>query len=63
MFVNGVATEIPRGPLDIKAMFGQDVILVHSSGEPVLVNEYGISLQSLQMGENYFLVSFLFPLN
>ncbi|XXG50929.1 hypothetical protein AAC387_Pa02g4821 [Persea americana] len=56
VFVNGVATEIPRGPLDIKAMFGQDVILVHSSGEPVLVNEYGISLQSLQMGENYFLV-------
>lgn len=63
VFINGVATEIPRGPLDIKAMFGQDAILVHSSGEPVLVNENGISLQSLQMGENYFLVSFFFPLN
>lgn len=63
VFINGVATEIPRGPVDIRAMFGQDVILVHSSGEPVPVNEYGISLQSLQMGESYFLVSFFFPSN
>ncbi|KAF8396310.1 hypothetical protein HHK36_017925 [Tetracentron sinense] len=57
VFINGVRTEIPRGPLDMKAMFGQDVMLVHSSGLPVPVNDYGFSLQSLQLGESYFLVS------
>ncbi|XP_038700253.1 WUSCHEL-related homeobox 11-like isoform X2 [Tripterygium wilfordii] len=58
VFINGVPTEVPRGPLDMKAMFGdhQDVILVHSSGVPVLVNEFGF-LMGLQHGESYFLVS------
>ncbi|KAF9587228.1 hypothetical protein IFM89_039558 [Coptis chinensis] len=57
VFINGVATEVTRGPLDIPAMLGQNVMLVHSSGMPVPINEYGISLQSLQMGESYFLVT------
>lgn len=62
VFINEVPSEVPRGPLDMKAMFGQDVMLVHSSGEPVPVNEIGISLQSLQPGEHYFLVSLVFLL-
>ncbi|RZC79106.1 hypothetical protein C5167_003344 [Papaver somniferum] len=57
VFINGVPTEVPNGPLDMKSMFGQDAMLVHSSGVPVPFNEYGFSLQSLQMGESYFLVS------
>ncbi|XP_021283048.1 WUSCHEL-related homeobox 11-like [Herrania umbratica] len=57
VFINGVPTEVPRGPLDMKAMFGQDVVLVHSSGVPVPMNEFGFLLQSLQPGESYFLVS------
>ncbi|OVA03925.1 Homeobox domain [Macleaya cordata] len=57
VFINGVPTEVPSGPLDMKAMFGQDAMLVHSSGVPVPFNEYGFSLQSLQMGESYFLTS------
>lgn len=57
VYINGVATEIPRGPLDMKAMFGQDFVLFHSSGVPVQVNEYGFLMQSLQHGESYFLVS------
>ncbi|XP_043696498.1 WUSCHEL-related homeobox 11 [Telopea speciosissima] len=57
VFINGIPTEVPRGPLDLKAMFGQDLLLVHSSGVPVPFNEFGISLQSLQLGESYFLVS------
>ncbi|XP_021728368.1 WUSCHEL-related homeobox 11-like [Chenopodium quinoa] len=56
VFLNGVATQVPDGALDMKAMFGEEVILVHSSGVPVPFNEYGISLQSLQHGESYFLV-------
>ncbi|XVE62475.1 hypothetical protein DITRI_Ditri06bG0120900 [Diplodiscus trichospermus] len=57
VFINGVPTEVPRGPLDLKAMFGQDVMLVHPSGVPVPMNEFGFLLQSLQPGESYFLVS------
>ncbi|GLT87504.1 hypothetical protein SLE2022_055830 [Rubroshorea leprosula] len=57
VFINGVATEVPRGPLDIRAMFGQDAILVHSSGVPVPMNEFGYVMQSLQHGESYFLVA------
>ncbi|KAJ0978110.1 hypothetical protein J5N97_013584 [Dioscorea zingiberensis] len=56
VFINGVPSEVPRGPIDMKAMFGLDVMLVHSSGELVPVNEHGILLQGLQMGESYFLV-------
>ncbi|KAL5767773.1 hypothetical protein ACOSQ2_014556 [Xanthoceras sorbifolium] len=57
VYINGVPTEFPRGPLDMKALFGQDVILVHSSGVPVPTNEFGFLIQSLQHGESYFLVS------
>lgn len=57
VFINGVPTEVPKGLIDLKPMFGQDVILVHSSGVPLPTNEFGILLQSLQPGESYFLVS------
>lgn len=57
VFIDGVAAEVPRGPIDLRAIFGQNVILVHSSGEILPANEHGILIQSLQMGESYFLVS------
>ncbi|RQP03412.1 hypothetical protein POPTR_019G040800v4 [Populus trichocarpa] len=57
IFINGVPTEVPRVPLDVKAMFGQDVMLVHSSGVPVPTNEFGFLVQILHHGESYFLVS------
>ncbi|KAJ1297343.1 hypothetical protein BS78_01G368100 [Paspalum vaginatum] len=57
VFINGVSMEVPRGPIDLRAMFGQDVMLVHSTGVLLPVNDYGILTQSLQMGESYFLVA------
>jgi hypothetical protein len=66
VFINGVPTEVPRVAIDMKSMFGENVMLVHSSGVPVPTNEFGILMQSLQHGESYFLVintlhiSFLF---
>lgn len=57
VFINGVVTEVPRGSIDIKTMFGQDVMLVHSSGVPLPTNEFGFLMQDLQHGESYFLVS------
>ncbi|KAL6997844.1 wuschel-related homeobox [Sarracenia purpurea var. burkii] len=55
VFINGIPTEVPMGAIDMKAMFGQDVMLVHSSGLPVPFNDYGFSVQTLQHGESYFL--------
>ncbi|KAG8099063.1 hypothetical protein GUJ93_ZPchr0013g36161 [Zizania palustris] len=57
VFINGVATEVPRGPIDLRSMFGQDAMLVHSTGALLPANDYGILLHSLQMGESYFLIT------
>ncbi|XP_042452961.1 WUSCHEL-related homeobox 11-like [Zingiber officinale] len=57
VFINGVLSEVPRGTFDMRSMFGYNWMLVHSSGEVVPLNEYGFLMQSLQMGESYFLVS------
>ncbi|XP_074568442.1 WUSCHEL-related homeobox 6-like [Curcuma longa] len=57
VFINGIPSEVPRGTFDMRSMFGYNAMLVHSSGEVVPVNEYGFLMQSLQMGESYFLVS------
>ncbi|KAH1077409.1 hypothetical protein AAZX31_19G106000 [Glycine max] len=57
VFLNGIATELPKGPIDLKTVFGEDVMLVHSSGVPVPTNEFGFLMQNLRHGESYFLVS------
>lgn len=56
MFINGVPTEVPRGPMDIKTAFGEDVMLVHSSGMSLPTNEFGFLMLGLQHGESYFVV-------
>ncbi|KAH7513172.1 hypothetical protein FEM48_Zijuj12G0168300 [Ziziphus jujuba var. spinosa] len=63
VFINGVPTEVHKGPIDLKTMFGQDVVLVHSSGIPIPMNEFGILMQSLQPGESYFLVTIYNAIN
>ncbi|GAU24017.1 hypothetical protein TSUD_328190, partial [Trifolium subterraneum] len=55
VFINGIATEVQAGPIDIKTVFGDDVMLVDSSGVPVPTNEHGILIQCLHHGESYFL--------
>jgi len=56
VFINGVPTEVPRGPMDIKTAFGEDVMLVHSSGMSLPTNEFGFLMLGLQHGESYFVV-------
>nr|CCP29683.1 HD transcription factor [Ginkgo biloba] len=56
VFINDVPFEVPMGPVNIRAAFGEDAVLVHSSGQPVLVNEWGITLQGLQHGAMYYLI-------
>ncbi|XP_047319399.1 WUSCHEL-related homeobox 11-like [Impatiens glandulifera] len=58
VFINGVQTEVPSGSIDMKSMFGENVVLIHSSGITVPFNEYGFLLHTLQHGESYFLVSY-----
>ncbi|KAL7097542.1 hypothetical protein ACP275_10G151200 [Erythranthe tilingii] len=54
VFINGVATEVLKGPLNVKAMFGGDYLLFHCSGMPVdEVHDHGFLVQH---GESYFLV-------
>ncbi|KAG0477525.1 hypothetical protein HPP92_014366 [Vanilla planifolia] len=57
VFINGMACEVPSGPIDVRSSFGHDAVVVHSSGEVLQLNEYGILLQGLQMGESYYLVA------
>ncbi|KAH0905190.1 hypothetical protein HID58_044693 [Brassica napus] len=55
VFINGVPTEVTSGGIDMKAMFGEDLVLVHSSGVPLPTDEFGFLMHSLQHGEAYFL--------
>ncbi|KAF8074302.1 hypothetical protein N665_1115s0018 [Sinapis alba] len=58
VFINGVPTEVTSGGIDMKATFGEDLVLVHSSGVPLPTDEFGFLMHSLQHGEAYFLVIF-----
>nr|VDD19677.1 unnamed protein product [Brassica oleracea] len=57
VFINGVPTEVTEGALiDMKAMFGEDLALMHSSGLlPLPIDEFGLLMHSLQHGQTYFL--------
>ncbi|KAL6539696.1 WUSCHEL-related homeobox [Orobanche hederae] len=57
VFINGVPTDVGRGAVDTKAMFGGDLVMYHSTGVPVEVNEYGHMVQNLEHGQSYFLVN------
>ncbi|KAL8108143.1 WUSCHEL-related homeobox 8-like isoform X1 [Apium graveolens] len=57
VFINEVAIEIASGPFNVKEAFGDDAVLIHSSGQPVVTNELGVTLHSLQHGAFYYLLS------
>ncbi|KAF5729138.1 WOX9b [Tripterygium wilfordii] len=58
VFINDLAFEVNAGPFNVKEAFGDDAMLIHSSGQPVLTNEWGFTLQFLQHGASYYLVTF-----
>lgn len=57
MFINEVAIEVASGPFNVKEAFGDDAVLIHSWGQPVVTNEWGVTLHSLQHGAFYYLLS------
>ncbi|XP_072994707.1 WUSCHEL-related homeobox 9-like isoform X1 [Typha latifolia] len=56
VFINEVAFEVGAGPLNLRAAFGEEAVLLHSSGHPVLTDEFGVTLHSLQHGASYYLM-------
>lgn len=61
VFINDVAFEVAVGPFNVREAFGDDAVLINSYGHPVLTNEWGATLQSLQDGAFYYLVRTLSP--
>ncbi|KAL1834133.1 WUSCHEL-related homeobox 9 [Daucus carota subsp. sativus] len=57
VFINDVAIEVASGPFNVREAFGDDAVLIHSSGQPVVTNEWGVTLHSLQHGAFYYLLS------
>ncbi|KAK4271652.1 hypothetical protein QN277_020313 [Acacia crassicarpa] len=57
VFINDVAFEVGVGPVNVREAFGDDAVLIHvSSGQPVLVDDWGITLQPLEHGASYYLI-------
>ncbi|NP_001311735.1 WUSCHEL-related homeobox 9-like [Capsicum annuum] len=56
VFINDFAFEVGLGPFNVREVFGEDAVLFHSSGEPLITNEWGLTLQPLQHGAFYYLV-------
>ncbi|KAJ0682257.1 putative transcription factor homeobox-WOX family [Helianthus annuus] len=56
VFINDVPFEVAVGQFNVKEAFGGDAMLIDSSGQTVLTNEWGVTLQSLEHGSFYYLV-------
>ncbi|KAK7302873.1 hypothetical protein RJT34_13770 [Clitoria ternatea] len=56
VFINDVAVEVAVGPFNVREAFGDDAVLIHATGQAVLTNQWGVTLQSLQHGACYYLV-------
>lgn len=56
VFINDVCVEVAAVPLNVRETFGEDAVLVQSSGQPVLTNDWGETLQPLQHGGVYYLL-------
>ncbi|CAK9181882.1 unnamed protein product [Ilex paraguariensis] len=63
VFINDVGFEVGVGPFNVREAFGDGAVLIHSSGQPVLTNEWGVTHHSLQHGAFYYLVHTLSPSN
>ncbi|KAK6124372.1 hypothetical protein DH2020_041865 [Rehmannia glutinosa] len=56
VFINDVCFEVGVGPFSVREAFGDDAVLIQSTGHPVLTNEWGVTVQPLQHGAFYYLV-------
>lgn len=57
VFINGMEVEVPARPFDVRGTFGDEAVLIHYySGQPVMTNEWGLTLHPLQNGALYYVV-------
>ncbi|CAI9087351.1 OLC1v1021403C1 [Oldenlandia corymbosa var. corymbosa] len=56
VFINDVAFEVTTAHINVREVFGDDAMLLHSTGQPVLTDEWGLTLQPLQHGAFYYLI-------
>ncbi|RDX96296.1 WUSCHEL-related homeobox 9, partial [Mucuna pruriens] len=56
VFINDVPFEVAVGPINVRQVFGDEAVLIHSSGHPVPTDEWGVTLHALQHGAYYYLV-------
>ena len=45
VFINGIAFDASIWPLNVKTMFGEKVVLLDSSGQPVPADQHGFVLK------------------
>jgi hypothetical protein len=55
VMINGRPYDVPAGPLDVRASFGEGMVLYDSRGVQVLTDSLGVTFDALQDGETYFL--------
>ncbi|OIW13708.1 hypothetical protein TanjilG_08050 [Lupinus angustifolius] len=56
VLINDVAFEVSVGPFNVRDAFGNDAMLIHSTGHPVPTNHFGVTLHSLHHGASYYLI-------
>lgn len=62
VFINDVCFEVAIGvPFNVREAFGEDAVLIQSSGQPVPTDEWGVTQQPLQHGVFYYLLRSLAP--
>ncbi|KAF8089884.1 hypothetical protein N665_0495s0031 [Sinapis alba] len=54
VFINGVPTEVTSGGIDMKATFGEDLVLMNSSGVPLPTDQFGIHVIMTNVYVHYF---------
>ncbi|KAL1537824.1 WUSCHEL-related homeobox 9-like isoform X3 [Salvia divinorum] len=56
VFINDVCFEVGVELFNVRAAFGDDAVLFHSSGQPVLTDGWGVTLHPLHHGGVYYLL-------
>lgn len=56
VFINDVCLEVGGGPFNVREAFGDDAVLIQSTGQAVLTNEWGVTLHPLHHGAFYYLL-------
>ncbi|GAU45705.1 hypothetical protein TSUD_86810 [Trifolium subterraneum] len=57
--INNHIFKVNVGPFNICQIFGDEAVLVDSSGQTILTDECGITLESLQHGASYYVYGLL----